>query len=462
MRSDCRGRLAVFGLVLLTTALVAPRMTRAAGVSSETIAAIDKIVRDDIDKKKVAAYSVAIVKDGNLALARGYGWADLENDVPASAETVYRLGSITKQFTALAIMQLVEQNKLSLDDELTKFLPDYPSAGHKVTVRHLLNHTSGIPSYTNQKEFVPQSRRDLSHDELLAIFKDKPFDFEPGAKWRYNNSGYYLLGMIIEKVSGEKYDRYLADHIFQPLGMTATRYGHMRPLIRHRAMGYRSMLGELVNDDPMSMNQPGAAGALVSNVLDLVKWHQALEEGALLSAASYEAMYQPTKLSDGATRPYGFGWGVDELAGHKKISHGGGINGFSTMIARYPEDRLCVIVLANTAGANTSGLETRISKLLLGIKEVEVVDLPIGAELLDRLKGEYQLEDDKIEIVATDGQLFVKPGRGGQDRLKYQGNLTFVPEKRADRSLTFTPAEGRATGFDLNGQGPKVSAKRRE
>lgn len=462
MRSVCLKRLALLAPLLLAAAFMSPRPALGAGVSSETIAAIDKIAREDIDNKKVAAYSVAIVKDGDLALARGYGWADLENDVPASAETVYRLGSITKQFTALAVMQLVEQNKLSLDDELTKFLPDYPTAGHKVTVRHLLNHTSGIQSYTSQKEFHLQMRRDLSHDDLLALFKDKPFDFEPGVKWRYNNSGYYLLGMIIEKVSGEKYDRYLADHIFQPLGMTATRYGHMRPLIRHRAMGYRASLGELVNDDPMSMNQPGAAGALVSNVLDLVKWHQALEDGALLSAASYEAMYTPTKLSDGTTRPYGFGWGVDELAGHKKISHGGGINGFSTMIARYPADRLCVIVLANTAGANSGGLENRISKLLLGIKEVEVVDLPISAELLDRLKGEYQVEDGKIEIVAADDKLFVKPNGAGQERLKYQGNLTFVPERHADRSLTFTPAAGRATGIDFNGQGQKFSAKRSE
>ena len=152
--------------------------------------------------------------------------------------------------------------------------------------------------------------------------------------------------MIIEKASGQKYSAYLDDHIFKPLGMNANRYGHLRPLIRHRAMGYKLMLGQLINDDPMSMDAPGAAGALVSNVLDLIKWHQALESGTLLKSESFEAMYRETKLPEGKTQPYGYGWGVGDLSGHRKLSHGGGINGFSTMIARYPSDRLAIILLS--------------------------------------------------------------------------------------------------------------------
>ena len=235
---------------------------------------IDAIVREGLDKK-IASYAVAVVKDGRLVLARGYGYADLENSVPASAETIYRLGSITKQFTSLAIMQLAEAGKLSVDDELTKFLPDYPVQGHKVTIHQLLNHTSGIKSYTSLPNFFRTARQDLSHGDMLALFKDLPFDFEPGIKMQYNNSGYYLLGLVIEKASGQSYAEYLTEHIFRPLGMHATRYGDTRPLIPHRAQGYKRSLGELVNDDPISMTAPFAAGALVSNVLDLVKWHQA-------------------------------------------------------------------------------------------------------------------------------------------------------------------------------------------
>src|SRR5262249_35630585 len=203
------------------------------------------------------------------------------------------------------------------------------------------------------------------------------------------NSGYYLLGLVIEKASGENYATYLENHIFKPLAMSATRYGHMRPLIRHRAMGYKNLLGQLVNDDPMSMDAPGAAGGLVSNVLDLIKWHQALEAGELLASASSEAMYRPTKLADGSTRPYGYGWGIGALAGHRKLSHGGGINGFSTMIARYPDDRLAVIVLSNTAGANTGAVERDIAKVMLQIEQKPPADPPTPAAPITELPGTY-------------------------------------------------------------------------
>ena len=451
---------ALVGVVLVWFVASSCRLVLAAPSPDETIKAIDRIASEDIDKKKVASYAVGVMKDGRLILARGYGFADLENDVPATAETVYRLGSITKQFTAMAILQLAEQGKLSVDDELTRFLPDYPLAGHKVTIHQLLNHTSGIRSYTSQKDFMKRARQDFSHDELLAVFKNEPFDFDPGTKWLYNNSGYYLLGLIIEKASGQSYEKYLDEHIFRPVGMSATRYGHLRPLIRHRAMGYKPFIGGLINDDPLSMDAPGAAGALVSTVLDLLKWHQALEAGDLLSSASYEAMYRETTLADGRTRPYGYGWGVGQLASHRKLSHGGGINGFSTMIARYPDERLAVIVLSNTAGADTGGVERRIAKFVLGVEDKPVVDLPTDAELLERFTGKYQLTEGEIEITAEDGKLFAKPPGQARDRLKYQGDQTFVSAKKAEIRIQFMPPTGRADGFELDIEGQKLTAKR--
>jgi D-alanyl-D-alanine carboxypeptidase len=187
-----------FVALCLLALFTRPATSIAEGIGPQIVPAIDKIVAKELEKKAAASLAVGVVKDGRLVLAHGYGYADLENDVPATAETVYRLGSITKQFTAMAVMQLAEQGKLSVDDEVTKFLPDYPVQGHKVTVRNLLNHTSGIKSYTSQPNFFKRARQDLSRDEMLATFKDEPFDFEPGTAWRYNNSGYYLLGVIIE------------------------------------------------------------------------------------------------------------------------------------------------------------------------------------------------------------------------------------------------------------------------
>jgi D-alanyl-D-alanine carboxypeptidase len=451
------------GLTLFSTCQLSgwQSSTCAAVVPAGAIDRIDTIVRAGLEKK-IASYAIAVVKDGRLVLARGYGYADLENSVPATAETIYRLGSITKQFTSLAILQLAEAGKLSIDDELTKFLPDYPVQGHKVTIHQLLNHTSGIKSYTSLPNFFRTARQDLTSEEMLALFKDQPFDFEPGEKMQYNNSGYYLLGVIIEKVSGQTYAEYLAEHIFKPLGMHATRYGDNRPLIPFRAQAYKRARGELVNDDPISMNAPGAAGALVSNVLDLVKWHQALEAGDFLSSASYDSLYRPTKLADGKEQKYGYGWGLGEIAGHRKLSHGGGINGFSTMIARYPDDRLAVIVLSNTAGAPSPGIESRIARVMLGIEEKPVVDLPADEQLLKPLLGTYELNDGKLQITMEEGKLHAQLPSQPRDRLKYQGDQQFVSSFNDDVRFTFKLADGKVTGVDIEGPGGSSSAKRVE
>jgi CubicO group peptidase (beta-lactamase class C family) len=444
---------AIFYLLAWLTA------ARAEFVPADAIERIDVVVREGLDKK-ISSFAVAVVKDGRLVLARGYGYADLENSVPATAETVYRLGSITKQFTSMAVMQLAGQGKLSVDDELTKFLPDYPVAGHKVTVHQLLNHTSGIKSYTSLRGFFKTARQDLSHDEMLALFKDEPFDFEPGDKWKYNNSGYYLLGLVIEKASGQSYADYLTEHIFRPLGMHATRYDGLRPLIPHRAQGYKRARGEIVLDEPISMTAPFAAGALVSNVLDLVKWHQALEAGDFLTSASYDAMYRPTTLRDGRVENYAYGWGTGALVGHRKLSHGGGINGFSTQIARYPHDRLAVIVLSNTAAAPVGRVEARISKLMLGIDDPPIVDVPADESLLRPLVGGYELMEGKVQITIEEGKLHAQlPGRS-REPLKYQGEYRFVSGSNEDVRFTFRLVDGKVAGLDLEIDGQTLTAKR--
>lgn len=244
---------------------------------------VDSVATAAISEKSIAGVSVAIVKNGRTVLAKGYGFADLENDVPATAETVYRIGSVTKQFTSAAIMRLMEQGKLSLDDTLQKFLPAFPTHGNRVTVRHLLNHTSGIKSYTSLgPKWARVVRLDLMTDSLIALVANEPFDFKPGDAYRYNNSGYFLLGMIIEKLSGKPYGQYLKDEFFTPLGLKSTIYCDQAPLIKHRAQGYATQTtggGGFINAEPLSMTQPYAAGSLCSSVNDLVVWTQALSSG---------------------------------------------------------------------------------------------------------------------------------------------------------------------------------------
>ena len=295
--------------------------------------------------------------------------ADLENGVLAAAETVYRIGSITKQFTAAAIMQLVERGKVALDDEIGEYV-DFPTGGHRVTVHQLLNHTSGIKSYTGLGDVWTRTiPLPVTHEVLFGLLTDIPFDFAPGDEWRYNNTGFYLLGVIVENVTDKSYEEYLQQEVFDPLGLDDTSYCDEKKLIPHRAEGYESEDGELVNDDLIDMTHPFAAGALCSNVIDLLRWQQALERGEVVSAESYALMTTPTALNDSTETDYGYGIGVDTVEDHRRIAHGGGINGFVTMAARYPDDDLNVIVLTNTPGPTASDLEQRIARAALGLPE---------------------------------------------------------------------------------------------
>ncbi len=336
----------------------APNPTGDAGL----VARIDSMAQAEVDSDTTASVAIGVMRGTDVVLARGYGQADMELDVAATAETVYRIGSITKQFTSTAIMQLVEWGQIGLDDEITKFLPDYPTQGHRVTIHHLLTHTSGIKSYTgiSPANMSRAFRRDLTHDELLDMFKNIPFDFAPGEQYRYNNSGYYLLGVIIEQVTGQSYADYLDEHIFDPLDMHVSYYCDEKTIIPNRAEGYARLDGKLVNDDPISMNIPGAAGALCSTVTDLMKWQRAINERRLVNEASYTRMTTPAVLNNDSAITYGYGLRMGEVDGHRQIAHGGGINGFVTMLSYYPDEDLTVVVLSNTPGRHPSDMAQRI------------------------------------------------------------------------------------------------------
>jgi CubicO group peptidase (beta-lactamase class C family) len=402
---------------------------------------VDSVANAAVAQHRTPGVSIAIVKHGKTLLAKGYGYADLENDVPATAASVYRIGSITKQFTAAAIMRLVEQGKLSLDDTLRKFLPDFPTQGNRVMIRHLLNHTSGIKSYTSLgPKWQRLMRLDLEPDSVVALFANEPFDFKPGERWSYDNSGYFLLGMIIEKISGKSYAQYVKDELFTPLGLTSTIYCDQASIIKHRAHGYESRPnGEFINAAPLSMTQPYAAGALCSTIGDLVAWTAALSSGKVVSPASYKQMTTPLTLNDGKPLTYGFGLGIGALRGHRQVSHNGGINGFISELHHYVDDSVVTVVLTNVQNGTAPQLEKLIATRALGIPDTAAA--PLSAADLARYVGTYQLPGPKIRMFAENGRLNTQ-GEGQRVlHLKHLGGGRFVAEEDDDIRVEF-PATG--------------------
>lgn len=326
---------------------------------------IDRHVQRVMQKRHIPGVSVAVVQDGKVILAKGYGLANVELNVPATENTVYQLASITKTFTATAILLLVQDGKVALDDKITERLSDLPAAWDKVTVRHLLSHTSGIKSYTSVKDFHKNPRKDYTHREILDLVVKEPLEFAPGEKWNYSNTGYFLLGMLIEKVADKPYGEFMAERIFKPLDMTQTRVNELQAIIPNRAQGYHWDGKTLRNGDYVSPTQPFAAGMLVSNVNDLLKWDAALRNHALLDSEQLERMWTPARLNQGSETGYGFGWEVAQVNGHRMLAHGGGIPGFSTRLSRFVDDKLTVIVLTNADGGHAGTLARDIAGQLM-------------------------------------------------------------------------------------------------
>ena len=409
---------------------------------------VDSLATTALKDGPVAGMSVAVVRGRDTIVMKGYGFADVENDVPATAQTVYRIGSITKQFTSAAVMQLIEQNKLSLDDTVGKFLTTLPSAWRGVPIRLLLNHTSGIPSYTSAgPRWFSRMRLDLPHDSLLGIIAADTMDFARGSQWRYNNTGYYLLGMVLEKLTGHSYADVVREQLATPLGLRATMYCGTRPLIKHRAQGYQPTPDDkLVNADPLSMNQPFSAGALCSTVGDLVAWQRALVSGRVVKPASYAAM----TTAEGSAKASGYGYGltVDALGGRRRVQHGGGINGFNSMLEYFPDDTLSVVVLTNTNGPWADRVADNIARAALGIPLVappaRLVDLPTTAEERARFAGTYRLalpdgRTLELRIFERDGKMLAQGEGQPEISLRYQGNSVFGAAFDPSLRLTFTP-----------------------
>src|SRR5688572_26294330 len=304
---------------------------------------------------KVNGFSgtVLLASQGRPLFAKGVGYANVEWQTPNTTKTKFRIGSVTKQFTSMLVMQLREQGKIKLEDSMCLYVTPCPEAWKPVTIHHLLTHTSGIPTYTGIKEWREINMVPKTTDQIIAFFRDLPLQWVPGEKYAYNNSGYFLLGVVIEKITGKKYEQALQEMILTPLGLTDTGYDWSATIIPRRATGYRGKGATLTNSPALDMQQPYAAGSLYSTVEDLLKWDQALYTEKLLPAAAKQVMWTPFKDN------YAYGWGIaqpaaNQFGGHKRIAHGGGINGFSANFVRLPDAKMTVVVLANNESASSS------------------------------------------------------------------------------------------------------------
>jgi D-alanyl-D-alanine carboxypeptidase len=384
--------------------------------------------------------AVLVQKDGQVLLRKGYGMANIELGVPIEADMVFRIGSITKQFTSAAVFMLIEQGKLNLDDPIEKFLPDYPTHGHTITVQHLLNHTSGIKSYTAMPEFWKDQAKAFSLTELVDFFKNQPMDFAPGTRWSYNNSGYVLLGAIIEKAAGVEYGAFLQKNIFEPLDMANTYFDNPTRIIPRRVSGYSKEPGGLVNAAYISMFSPHAAGALASTVDDLARWNAALDAYVLLRPETLQRAWLPCTLADGSSITYACGWAVGEWAGWQWVEHGGGINGFSCHALRIAAEDVFVVVLTNSDSPNRfpDEVAVRLAGYATGKPFPDPVIVPLSAEQLARCAGNFQKTGpEQWKATVNEGHLRVEFSPEFIVDFDSLGPLEFVSRRNIFSRLSF-------------------------
>jgi len=378
--------------------------------------------------------SILIAQKGEILLSKGYGMANYEHNIPNTPHTKFRLGSLTKQFTVMAIMQLQEKRLLNIDAPIIKYLPDYSEVGKIITIHHLLTHTSGIPNFTNFSDYQKTMMIPSSLEETISRFKDKPLEFTPGEKFSYSNSGYILLGAIIEKVSGQSYEMFLRENVFQPLKMINTGYDHHSTILKDRAAGYFLTNEGLINAAYIDMSIPHGAGVLYSTVEDLFLWNRALYTEQLVKKSSLDRIFTPFEGN------YGYGWMIVESFNRKVAGHQGGINGFATFIAIYLDDEVCIVVLSNIENAPVGQISRDLAAIIFGEKyEVLKVHskIKVDPEIYNSYTGEYELAPNFIiMIIKENSHLFVQAT--GQPKFEiYPESETKFFLKVVDAQITF-------------------------
>lgn len=428
-----------------------------AGIVAVTLVAVSVMARADegfVDRARDMLGSiytqntpgavVVVSRDGEVVFNEAFGMASLELDVPMATDHILRLASVTKQYTAAAILALAEDGKLSLDDPLSKFLPDFPVG--EVTVHQLLNHTSGIKSYTSIEGYMNSERirKDLTTEELVAVFADEPVDFAPGEQWSYNNSGYVLLGAIIEQVTDKPWNEFIRERLLEPLEIESTDAYADATVLPGRVPGYAGPADEPHNASFLSMTQPHAAGSMMSTAIDVDRWQRALHGGRVLSEAMYERMIAPDTVSREAHggHDYGYGLLLTEWMGQPAIYHGGGINGFMTMTFWLPEPQLSIVLLTNRAGPGHSNQDITLRLAGLAMDKTypgELPELELSDEALKAFQGTYRIDEETVRTIRFEGGKLISQRQGGSelrvipvegDRLAFTESISWFTVER--------------------------------
>ena len=445
---------------LLFTADAAAQNVGASSLTNDQITAKVNEYMDAVLRIDGFSGTILVARDGKPIVSKGYGMANIELNLPNGPDNVFRLGSVTKQFTGMSIAMLQERGKLSVSDPMCKYISECPDPWKPITINQLLRHTSGVTNYTAFPDFAKTTILPTTTAEMVEKLKKPPLDFEPGAKMSYSNSGYYLLGVIIEKVSGKTYADFLQENIFTPLGMKHTGYDDPLRIIMHRAAGYQKQAGKIINASYMDMSVPYAAGSLYSTTGDLLIWDQALYTEKLVSKKSLNEIFTPEKGEAG----YGYGWGIGKKFGHGSVSHGGGIYGFATDISRYPDDKVTVIVLSNIQSAPSGQISSNLAAIVFGApyeipKERKFISL--DAKTLGSYVGEYQIGPNVVvAITLEDGKLMGQ--LGGQSKFSLlPESETELYSKDVNAQFVFTKDDkGQITGFTLKQGGGSTPAKK--
>ena len=412
--------------------------------------------------------AVIIIQDGKVLLKKGYGLANLETKRPITPDTAFLLASVTKQFTAMAIMMLGERGMLKYEDPLSKFFPEFPPYAEKITVRHLLNHTAGFPEYDDlwvqsgrvdhnwprSSTTKPSSFEPTSKDVLKLLAQQNGLEFTPGQKWKYSNSGYVILAQIVEKVSGKSFSQFLRENIFRPLGMNRSLlYDEARPRVSNVATSYTREAGAYRDIDYTPFNAIYGEDNIYSTVEDMYKWDQALYTERLVRSSTLKEAFTPGKLNDGEVTSYGFGWGIGTFLGLDVVRHSGSWLGFHNFILRFPNQRFTVVVLSNVSQLEPAMMASKISKIYLADKMTFPTARKLDSDLLRDYVGKYEFAPGVIaEVTLENGMVWIKPPDQERAKLLAESDDVFFAEGMEEISLAFKRDEKRnVTGFTVKG-----------
>lgn len=433
---------------------------------AQTIASkIDKLLEKKY-KANEPGTVVLVAKNGKVIYRKAFGKSNLELNAAMKPENIFQIGSLTKQFTAIAILMLKEQGKLKLTDEITKFIPEYPTHSKKITIHHLLTHTSGIKSYTSVSELNKKAKEEMSPLELIDLFKNEPMDFSPGEAYRYNNSGYFILGYIIEKISGQSYEDFIQKRIFDKLGMTSSLYGSHTKIINNRAAGYSSSKNGYRNTGYISLTYPYAAGSIMSNVDDLLKWQNALTNNNLIKATTLKEAFTNYTLNNGKHIFYGYGWYFGAVNGVKSIEHGGSIPGFLSHAIYIPSTNVYVAMLTNCRCNSPVKTAIKIAAIANGNAYPKLKNkVSLTQKQLKKWVGAYQFKNNIIRFITfKKGQLYSQIEKGNPYKIIPVSKNTFLfedgfisytfSEKKGKKIATFKNRTGSHIGLEINKKAP--------